>query len=215
MIKRCKVCYGWINSKATRCKHCNSPINDDNRPPEEGFINYINSGFMIIEKECAAFEAKIDSMKGEFCSHHEYTEEELMHSSHIQNIKSIAEKISNDIAEWEAKKLTSSNVRQYYETKFNILRQKLNYMFERVKFRRKTSWDNIYELLLCSYYLIFNIAFYHFQNYMVSNILNNSQSKHNSPFRVFGQAANFFESFMNDVMGNYAENSSFTQKKNA
>jgi hypothetical protein len=33
-------------------------------------------------------------------------------------------------------------------------------MFSRVKFRKKTTWDNIGELAMSSYYFIMNIAFY-------------------------------------------------------
>jgi hypothetical protein len=154
MIKRCKVCYGWINKKATRCKHCNAPVNNGNRPPDKEFVDYINGGFSIIDQEFAAFEAKIDSMKGSMCPHHEYSEEELMYSSHIRNIKSVAERIGNEIASWEAKENVSNSIRVYYENKMNALKQKLNYMFTRIKFRKKTAWDNISELIMSSYYLI-------------------------------------------------------------
>jgi hypothetical protein len=160
-MKRCKVCYGWISSKATRCKHCNSSVNEDKKASENEFINYINSGFSAIERECAMFDAKVEQMKGSVFLHHEYSEEDLVYSSHIKNIKAIANKMGSEIAAWEAKGVLSENVRKYYENTMNILRQKMNYMLEKVKFRRKTAWDNVSELLLSSYYFIFNIAFYH------------------------------------------------------
>jgi hypothetical protein len=177
-------------------------VDNDNRPPDKEFIDYINGGFSIIEQEFAGFEAKIDSMKGSMCPHHEYSEEELMYSSHIKNIKSIVERIGNEIASWEAKKAVSDSIRAYYENKMNALRQKLNYMFTRVKFRKKTAWDNISELVMCSYYFIMNIAFYHFKNFVVPIIMNDSHSRQ-SPFAMFGHAADLFANFMNDVMGQY------------
>jgi hypothetical protein len=202
LIKRCKVCYGWISKRATRCKHCNSPVGEEKRPPDEEFINYINSGFVIIEKECATLEAKIDSMKGSFCPRHEYSEEDLMYSSHIQNVQTIAERIGNELSVWEAKKLMTNNVRIYYENRMNALRQKISYMFGRIKFRKKTTWDNVNELLMSSYYFLMNIAFYHIRNFMIPNIMNNARSRHDI-FNMFGHAADFFESFMNEAMNRH------------
>jgi hypothetical protein len=212
VLKRCKTCYGWISSKATKCKHCNSPVDDKRKSGDDEFITYINSGFSLIEKECAMFEAKVDAMKGSVFPHHEHSEEDLMRSVHFNNIKSVAGKMGGDIAAWEAKGLLSEAVRIYYENKMNILRQKMNYMIERVKFRRKTAWDNLCELLLSSYYFIFNIAFYHFRNFVVPNMADpSSQSK--SPFNVFGQAARFFENFMSDMTGNYERWESSNKKR--
>jgi hypothetical protein len=212
-MKRCKTCYGWINSKATRCKHCNAPVNDGKTSPDEQYINYINSGFSVIEKECAMFDAKIDSMKGSVCPHHEYSEEELIRSNHINNIKSIAGKMGSDVANWSAKGIISNTVKTYYETKMAILRQKMSYTLERVKFRKKTVWDNFGEFLLSGYYFVFNIAFYHFRNFVVPNMMNTSQAK--NPFNVFGQAANFFENFMYDMMSNYAKEEPGDSRKRA
>jgi hypothetical protein len=130
------------------------------------------------------FDAKIDSMKGSVCPHHEYSEEDLLQSNHIKNIKSIAGKLGIEVSSWEAKGIISSGVKTYYENKMAILRQRMNYMLERIKFRRKTVWDNFGELLMSGYYFVFNIAFYHFRNFIVPNMMNNSHAK--NPFNAFG-----------------------------
>jgi hypothetical protein len=140
-------------------------------------------------------------MKGSVCPHHEYSEEDLIQSSHISNIKAIAGKMGSEISSWEAKGIISSAVKTYYENKMAVLRQRMNYTLERIKFRRKTVWDNFSELLMSGYYFVFNIAFYHFRNFIVPNMMNNCHAK--NPFNMFGQAANFFENFMYDMMKNY------------
>jgi hypothetical protein len=144
-------------------------------------------------------------MKGDLCPHHEFSEEDLMHSSHINTIKSIVEKMGSDIASWSAKGLISEKVREYYESKMAVLKHKMNYIFEKVKFRKKTFWDNLNDLLLGSYYFIFNIAFYHFRNFVVPNMMNNPANS-KSPFNMFSYAANFFENFMYEMNRNYAQN---------
>jgi hypothetical protein len=101
------------------------------------------------------FDAKIDSMKGFFCSHHEYSKEDLIQSNHIKNIKSIAGKLGSEVSSREAKGIISSGIKTYYENKMAILRQRMNYMLERIKFRRKTVWDNFGELLMSGYYFVF------------------------------------------------------------
>jgi hypothetical protein len=214
MIKRCKVCFKWINSKATKCKHCHSSVGDNNKAQEDEFINYINNGFSLIERECALFDAKIDKMVGSICLHHEYSEEDLTHSSHIENIKSIAEKMGSDIFNWEVKGLISHGVKKYYEDKISILKQKMNYMMERLKFRRRTPWDNVSELLLTSYYFIMNIGFYHFRNFVFSNMQYNSRTR--NPFNFFTQAADFFYDFMNNNMpeNNFNDEATYFNRKN-
>ncbi|MDR1127780.1 MAG: hypothetical protein LBL20_00585, partial [Treponema sp.] len=117
--------------KATRCKHCNSPVDDGSkRAAEDGYINYISSGFSAIEKECNLFDVKVDAITGTMFPRHEYSEEDLVYSPHIKNIRAIASKIGYDLGDWEAKGLVSKNIRAYYESKMNILRRKMSNMLE-------------------------------------------------------------------------------------
>jgi hypothetical protein len=120
-----------------------------------------------------------------------------MNSNHIDRIKSIAGKIGSDIANWEAKGFVSKNVINYYENKINILKQKMNYMIERLKFRRRTIWDNISEFFLCSYHFIFNIAFYHFRKIVIPSM--NNSGNVSRTFNAFANAAEYFEDFINEI----------------
>jgi hypothetical protein len=195
-MRRCPACFGIIHKKAVRCKHCNADLNPKNAN-EGNLVSYINNGFALINKECEEFEAKIDRMKGKHFSRHEYSEEELVHSNHIDKIKSIAGKMGSDIENWKIRGLVPGNVYSYYENKIEILKQRMTYMMERLKFRRKTVWDSIGEFFLSTYYFIFNIAFYHFRNVAIPAM--GSDSAMARTFNAFNQAAEQFEDFINSM----------------
>jgi hypothetical protein len=145
-VRRCPYCHGWIHKKATRCKHCKASLeNNDNQ-----IISYINNGFNLIEKEITEFENEIHMMSRGYFRRHEYTEEELMHSRHIDKIKSVAGKIGSDLENWRVMGKVNPGVSRYYEEKVDLLRQKTMHIIEMIKTRRKTAWDLLKDILLSS-----------------------------------------------------------------
>jgi hypothetical protein len=184
---RCPVCYGWVSKKATKCKHCNATLKRNNA--DDQIISYINNGFDVIERECMEFENEINKMTEGYFKRHEYADEELVHSPHIDKIKSIAGKIGSDIGDWDVRGILSQTVRKYYENKMGILKQHLLYIMERIKTRRKTAWDYVKNLLLSSYSFIINIAFYHFKGSMFG--LNDCGA-----FDAFRNTSQHFEDFV-------------------
>jgi hypothetical protein len=192
-MRRCPVCFGIIHKKATRCKHCNADLSQ-NSSNENKIITYINNGFNLIDKECAEFENKTTSMKGKYFIRHEYSEEELIHSNHVDKIRSIAAKMGSDIENWKVLGYVSNAVHNYYNNKIEILKQRMLYMMEKVKFRRKTIWDSMREFFLSTYYFIFNIAFYHFKNMAIPAMKNNGTMSRT--FNAFSKAAENFEDFI-------------------
>jgi hypothetical protein len=156
-------------------------------------IKYINNGFALIDKECAEFEGKINAVKGKFFLHHDYSEEELVHSNHIDKIRSIAGKMGSDMENWKARGLITASVNSYYANKVDMLKQRMTYMMEKLKFRRKTVWDSMGEFFLSTYYFIFNIAFYHFRNTVMSGTGNGALAK---MYAAFSHSASNFEDFV-------------------
>jgi hypothetical protein len=116
-------------------------------------------------------------MKGKFFLRHDYSEEELVHSNHIDKIRAIAGKMGSDIENWRAIGLITSVVDNYYANKVDMLKQRLAYMMEKLKFGRKTVWDSMGQFFLSTYYFIFNIAFYHFRNAVMSGTGNGAMAK--------------------------------------
>jgi hypothetical protein len=196
-LRRCPNCHRWISKKATSCKHCKISFvgeTDDDRA-----VASINKAFAVIEEECAKFEYTIDCMIGGYFRRHEYTEEELLYSPGIDNIKAVASKIGNYIGNLEIKGLLSKPVRNYYENKIEILRQRMAYIFNKIKSRRKTFWDCGKDMALSSYYFILNIGFYHFKNVIIPEI--NRSGKFAGIFNTFGQATKGFEDFLWEARG--------------
>jgi hypothetical protein len=186
-MRRCPVCYGWVSKKAAKCKHCNATLKRNNA--DEQIISYINNGFDVIENECHEFEAEISKMSNGYFKLHEYSDEELIHSPHIEKIKSIAGKMGSDIENWDVRGALSDNVRNYYDNKISVLKQQMVYLMGKIKSRRRTGWDCAKDLLLSSYNFIFNIAFYHFKNFAV-------HSNGFGLFNLFGRSSHDFEDFV-------------------
>jgi hypothetical protein len=184
-----------VSGKALRCKHCNASLGRENN--DDKVISYINSGFALIERECAEFETEINQMTEGYFKRHEYTEEELLESSHIDKIKAVAGKVGSDIGNWNAKGILSQNVLKYYEDKVELSKQRMIQIYNRIKSRRKTAWDCIKDVLLGSYHFIFNIAFYHFKNFTFPGAADRGNAL--GMFSLFKQASRDFEDFVYDA----------------
>jgi hypothetical protein len=124
-MKRCPVCFGLVNKKATKCKHCSSDLEENN-----AYFEYINNGFALIDKECESFNQKIECVRGSLFPRHQYTEEELLHSSHLDKIRAIVGKMGNDIENWQNRGSISPELKNYYEEKIYVLNNRFQFMIK-------------------------------------------------------------------------------------
>jgi hypothetical protein len=191
-VKRCPVCFGLVNKKATKCKHCSSPIGEDNT-----YYEYINNGFSLINRECDAFNQKVESIKGRIFPRHQYSEEELLHSSHIDKIKAIAGKMRSDIENWKNRGAVSNDLVNYYTEKASLLDDKFRFMIRRLKARQNNIWERLSEFLICSYYFIINIALYQIKNMIIPSVSNSKNIMR--PFTVLQKTAENFEHFLDVI----------------
>ncbi|MDR3161773.1 MAG: hypothetical protein LBU28_09180 [Spirochaetaceae bacterium] len=157
----------------------------------------LDNGFSLIERECDAFNQKIESVRGSIFPRHQYSEEELFHSGHLDKIRAIAGKMGNDIENWQTRGKVSPELKAYYDDKTTILNERFQIMMYRLKSRNSHVWDRISEFFLCSYYFIINIALHHLKNLVIPCIKDsNTLAK---PFKVLQKTAEMFENFLNEM----------------
>jgi hypothetical protein len=194
-MKRCPVCFGLVNKKATKCKHCSSELGEDN-----SYYEYINNGFALIERECEAFNQMAESVKGTLFPRHQYSEEELLHSSHLDKIRTIAGKMGNDVGNWQNRGAISQELKDYYDDKITILNDRFQFMIRNLKSRKYSVWERLSEFILCSYYFIINIAFHHLKSIIIPYMKNSDKIM--KPFTVFQKTAESFEHFLDEMQDN-------------
>jgi hypothetical protein len=157
-------------------------------------VDSINNGIAKIDKEFMELEYEMTIMTEGHFRRHMYTEEELINSRHIDNIRAIAAHMGRNVGNLKVKGLLSKVVRDYYENNIAILKQKLAYIYNKIKSRRKNCWDCTRDLLLSSYYFIFNIAFYHFKTFGIPGM--KDSGKYSNLYNIFGNASQDFEDFI-------------------
>jgi hypothetical protein len=192
-MKRCPVCLGLVSRKATRCKHCTADIRED-----KTYYEYLDNGFSRINKECDVFNQKIDSIKkGLILPKHNYSEEELLNSSHLDKIRAIAGKMGSDIENWQQRGKLSPELKSYYDERIVILDERFQFMIQRLKSRKYNIWERISEFFICSYYFIINIAFHHLKSLIIPYIADSKNIM--KPFSILQKTADSFEHFLNEM----------------
>jgi hypothetical protein len=191
-MKRCPVCFGLVNKKAAKCKHCSADL-DENR----AYYTYIDNGFSLIEKEFDAFNQKIESVKGSVFPKHQYSEEQLLQSSHIDRIRSIAGKMESDIENWQERGTLSPKLKEYYNEKIAILNDRFQFTIRKLKTRKYSIWERLSEFLICSYYFIINIAFHHIKTLVIPYIKDSNNLM--KPFTILQKTAESFEHFLDEL----------------
>jgi hypothetical protein len=182
-MRRCPVCYGWINNKAAKCKHCQSIIENEYGDNID-YVEYINHGFSVIERECEAMDDKIALMTGTFFQRHQYTEEELLNSKHLEKISSIANKMGDDIQNWKANEKLSAKIETMFQNKLYMAEERVNHIMERLKNRRYTFWERVSEFFVFTYYFIFNIALFNIKGVMPDM---KTPKKYAKPLRIINK----------------------------
>jgi hypothetical protein len=210
LMKRCPICFGLVHKKATKCRHCSSDLEEVNE-----YYEYIHNGFSLIEKECDTFNEKIEAVKGNLFQRYQYSEEELLHSSHLDKIRSIAGKIGSDIENWQERNVLPPKIKEFYNENVSILNDRFQFMMHRIKSRRYSLWERISEFFLCSYYFIINIALHHIKNSIVPYVKGSNNLI--KPITILQKTAENFEHFLDemqtDMKGEIIEN--FANSKRA
>lgn len=152
-MRRCPICFGWIHRKAAKCKHCQSLLDESS-----DCYDYLSNGFARIERECDAFDEKAERVVGAVFRRHEYTEAELMQSSHLDKIRSIAGKMGDDVRHWRETGSASSRLQAMYDSKVELLQERMDNMVRRLKQRRATVWEKIAGFFMSCYRFIFDVA---------------------------------------------------------
>jgi hypothetical protein len=162
---------------------------------EEGdYRSYISNGFAAIDRECRAFDNKIEEMSGSFLPRHEYSVDDLLHSQHLAKIQSLAGKMKDDITNWKERGAISGELLELYEYNINIISRRVNHMISRIRKRRTTVWEKISEFLICTYYFLVNMAAYHIKSVILPNV--KDMDKLSKPFHIFNRTAENFGDFL-------------------
>jgi hypothetical protein len=183
-MRRCPVCFGWINNKAAKCKHCQSVIKRNENCEDTDYAEYVTHGFRVIERECEALDNEISAMAGSFFQRHLYTEEELLNSKHLEKISSIANKMGDDIENWKVNKKLSLRIESMFHNELYMAEERVNRILERLKNRHYTLWERISEFFVFTYYFIFNIALFNIKGVMPDM---KTPKKYAKPLRIINK----------------------------
>jgi hypothetical protein len=135
----------WKN--ALRCKRCNSLIEKDGQE-----TRFIKNGFAKINSECDALERESFELTGSIFKRHKYSEEELL--THMEKIKSFAQKIHDDVACWNMPSGLSQWIKALYNQNTEALQERLSNIMERIRIRRPTVWERIGKIFISFYQFI-------------------------------------------------------------
>jgi hypothetical protein len=136
---RCPYCKERIKNQAVRCKHCHSSIGAGNN--HDDGIRYLQNGFAKINDECDAIEDRINTRTGFIFIHHQYSEEELWTAT--GRIESFAEKIRDDLEQWESFGQLSPRIRLIYNQKVEAVHERLETLHAMIQMREPTWWEKV------------------------------------------------------------------------
>jgi hypothetical protein len=143
------------------------------------------------------FDEKSLAMEGSIFPRHVYSEEELINSTHLEKITSIANKMGDDIKNWKMNGKISMRVENLYESRIYNTRNHIDYMVERLKSRRATLWERFSEIFMAAYYFIFSMALASIKGMPFPNI--KTPDKYKKPLKIINKT---FNDLQNSLEGN-------------
>ena len=139
---KCKFCLEEIAASSEVCKYCGKQLNSDK---SEKFQerDYLEAAFRRIDKKIDELLLKKDEIKGLIFKRHKYTAEELLNSPEYDRIKSLIEKINDDITNWKNSNRLSLSTRNIYNTNRDLLETRLIDTENKIRNREPTWWENV------------------------------------------------------------------------
>jgi hypothetical protein len=140
---RCPYCKERVKKGALRCKHCHAGIGGTEAGGDG--VGYLQNGFDKINSECDAIEDKINVRTGIIFIRHQYTADELWQM--CGRIESFAEKIRDDIEQWDAAGQLPQHIKLIYNHKAEDVHERLEMIAATIEQREPTLWEKV-----CSFF---------------------------------------------------------------
>jgi len=145
---KCPYCKELIKSGAIKCKHCHSTIGKNGKivsPADDENLKYLQNSFSKIDNEFDAIERNMKMRTGFLFNKYQYTSDDLCCA--IGRIKTFAEKMGEDLEEWEAVNKLTEQVQSFFNKKVRELYQRLEYLQIEIIQREPTWWEKVKEII--------------------------------------------------------------------
>lgn len=139
---RCPYCGIWIRRKATKCWRCKSVLKDDVQVEQ-----YLSQCIGMIEREFSRLDPMIDDKRGLLFRRYRYAANELISCDHVERIKSIVRKMSDDIENWIDRGKISERTRVAFTLKAEEIEDKLKTLIARIQSRTPSGFEKLRDLL--------------------------------------------------------------------
>ena len=135
---RCLFCGLRKKTNSMKCQFCEYYL--EAKEIRER-LAYLENGFGRVNSELDSLEQKVYLVIGLVFKRHKYTVEDLLDSSQMNLIKSLAGKIKDDISHWEAAGQLPYRLRMYYNEMAEAVQSKLRLINQTIQERKPTIWE--------------------------------------------------------------------------
>jgi hypothetical protein len=104
---------------------------------------FLENGFTRIGHELDLLEEKADNIAGAIFKRHKYSEENLLHSDHLDKVSSFSAKIKADLENWESANILPFKVQLLYNQHAQEVHDRLDEIIIKIKQRTPTVWEKV------------------------------------------------------------------------
>jgi hypothetical protein len=138
---RCLFCKIRNRKDSVKCQFCDYFLASS--PGMRKTLAYLENGFGKINDELGDIEGKVNQVVGLIFKRHKYTAEDLLDSSQMNRIKSLAGKIKDDIARWDAAGKMPYRLKVFYNENAESVQNRLRMINQTIQSRKPTLWEKV------------------------------------------------------------------------
>jgi hypothetical protein len=138
---KCLFCKIRSKKNSLKCRFCDYFLES---PPEMGkTLAYLENGFEKINEELDDIEGKVNQITGLVFRRHRYTAEDLLDSSQMNRIQSLAGKIKDDVSRWDANGKMPYRLKLFYNENAESAQSRMRMINQIIQDRRPTLWEKV------------------------------------------------------------------------
>jgi hypothetical protein len=138
---RCLFCKIRNKKNSVKCQFCEYYL-ESSREIREG-IACLENVFAKINGEIDDLEEKVHIVIGLIFRRHKYTVEDLLDSKQMDRIKSLAEKIKDDVNRWESAGKFPYRLKMFYNENAESVQDRLRIINHTIQERKPTLWERV------------------------------------------------------------------------
>jgi len=106
-------------------------------------LGYLKNAFARINNELDDLEGKVHIVIGSVFKRHKYSAEDLLDSSQMNRIKSLAGKIKDDVSLWESAGKLPHRMKIFYNDNAESVQHRMSMINRMIQDRKPTLWESV------------------------------------------------------------------------